>query len=157
MGGNGDFDHVVLTQRLQLVEELTVPPVELVGDDPIQPDRVENRDSPDQIRSDLWLGAELDSRGHMGRVPSVLALLGLLAPLLGQIQLMRKQGRSSGSDRREKDPDLAVVFLAQATVVLTGDSCALVALLGKGTLVDNANDSIGLPAAVGTSSLAKTC
>src|SRR5271166_1786051 len=64
-----------------------------------------------------------------------------VAPVLGQKQLMRKKGRSPGSDRREKDPDLAVVFLAQATVVLTGDSCALVALLGEGTLVDNANDS----------------
>ena len=141
MGCDRDFDHVLQTQRLQLVEELTVSPVELVGGDPIQLDRVENRDTPDQIRGDLWFGLELDSRGYMGRVPSLLALLGLLAPVLGQIQLMRKQGRSPGSDRREKDPDLAVVFLAQATVVLTGDSRALVALLGKGALVDNAHDS----------------
>ena len=54
---------------------------------------------------------------------------------------MCKQGRSPRRDCREKDPDLAVVFLAQASVVLTGDSGALVSLLGKGALVENPNDS----------------
>jgi hypothetical protein len=141
VGGDRDFDQVVLAQRFEFVEESTAPPVEFVGDDPIELDRIENRDCADQVRSDLWFGAELDSWGHMGRVPSLLALLRLRAPVLGQKQLMRQKGHSPGSDRCEKDADLAVVFLAQATVVLTGDSCALIAFLGKGTLVDNANDS----------------
>jgi hypothetical protein len=115
VGGDRDFDHVVLAQRFEFIEESTAPPVEFVGDDPIQLDRIENRDCADQVRSDLWFGAELDSWGHMGRVPSLFALLRLLAPVLGQKQLMRKKGRSPGSDRCEKDADLAVVFLAGVT------------------------------------------
>src|SRR5271157_3138002 len=49
VGGNRDFDHVVLTQRLQLVEELTVPPVELVA--MTQSTRTVSRTPTPRIRS----------------------------------------------------------------------------------------------------------
>src|SRR5215472_7275459 len=54
---------------------------------------------------------------------------------------MRKQSRSTRRDCCEENTHLAVVFLAEATVMLAGDSSALVSLLGKRDLVENAHDS----------------
>jgi hypothetical protein len=54
VGCDRDFGNVLQAQSLQLVEELTVSPVEFVGDDPFQLDRIVDYDTPDQIRGDWY-------------------------------------------------------------------------------------------------------
>lgn len=64
------------------------------------------------------------------------ATLGIVKPCLGHIQLAIDYRRHSIANHRGEDADLAVVGLAQATVPLPGYAHRLVALLGKGTLIN---------------------
>ena len=59
---------------------------------------------------------------------------------------MIQQGDAARGGPHQEDPDLAVVFLAQATVVLPGHADTLIALLAEGALVDDPHD----PHRVGT-------
>ena len=57
---------------------------------------------------------------------------------------MIQQRRAAGGHADQVDPDLAVVFLAQPTVVLPIDTGAVIALLGEAALVDHADRAHGI-------------
>ena len=63
-GRCGDLHHVPLAQALQLVEQVPVHAVPLVGDDPIQADDPQHGDVADQLRGDLRLGPERQVLGE---------------------------------------------------------------------------------------------
>ncbi len=57
---------------------------------------------------------------------------------------MIQQRRAAGCQCDQEDPDLAVVFLAQPTVVLPIDAGTVIPLLGEAALVDHADDAHGI-------------
>ena len=87
------------------------------------------------------LGLEADRLGDVDLVAAVATRLGVLAPRLGQVELMIQQRRAAGGDAHQEDPDLAVVFLAEPAVVLPRHAGTVIALLGEAALVDDPDDT----------------
>jgi hypothetical protein len=137
-GRRGDLHHVPLAQLLQLVEQVPIGAVRLVGGDPIQADVPQHGDVADQRCRDLWLGPERQILGDMGLGTAPSRLVPLI-PGPVEIQSVIEQGGARGRHPDQEDADLAVVLLAEAAVVLPRHPGALGPLLGEGRLVDHAD------------------
>ncbi len=61
----------------------------------------------------------------------------VLTPLEGQIEFAVNQGMAASRDIGEKDPDLTILDLASGPAILHGDTCRLVAPLGKTGFIDD--------------------
>jgi hypothetical protein len=140
-GRHRNLDHIASLQCLQLVEKVPIAAIGLVGRDPVQMNLTQDLGAPDHRGGNLGLGLGANRLGNMGLGPTFPGGFVVLAPRLRQVQLMIQQRAAAGRHSHQEDPDLAVVFLAQAAVVLPIDAGTVVALLGEATLVDHADDA----------------
>ena len=133
-----DGDHVPLAALLQAGQEVRVVAVVGVGGHaglahapglgPVQ-----------QVQGDLRLGLEGDLLGHLG----LLAAVGVVGPVLGQVEPGGDRPGEGALGVVAVDGDLAVAGLAQGAGVLPGDADGALALLGEAGVVED-QDAVAL-------------
>ncbi len=142
------FPHERLPPLFETIEKRPVTPVGFVE----RPGRHSNamcQREIDQSQTDLRLGAELDLFGDV----VLLSTLGIVSPLVGQIEFAIQQALKAGSDVTEMHADDAVVHLAKTAKPLPAGPGGVSAALGRAGFVETP-DSLGVRVFAGDDPLA---
>src|ERR1019366_6856204 len=131
----GHIHQVTLTRALQVIQELAVTAIGVVGSYPVKPNRSRSLSSLEQTHRDLGLGLKANLLGYTNFGSAFL----VLSPNLGQIQLVIQQGSPRRSNTHQEHPHLTVLFLAKPTTVLPLHTHAFAALFGKARTVEHAD------------------